>query len=89
MAIFVDKIAESHHLFGDPGRAREQSSEALTIGIVNNMPDAALVSTERQLFDLLLAAANTPIHLKFYALPTVARSEWGARPRRSPLLRRR
>ena len=46
------------------------------IGVVNNMPDGALVSTERQLFDLLLAAApDTPIHLKFYALPGVLRSE--------------
>jgi homoserine O-succinyltransferase/O-acetyltransferase len=78
MPIFVDNIGEGHHLFGNPGRARARPRDALVIGVVNNMPDGALVSTERQLFDLLLAAApDAPIHLKFYALPTVRRSEWG------------
>ncbi len=42
------------------------------------MPDGALVSTERQVFDLLRGAADgDQIHLRLYALPTVVRSEWG------------
>jgi len=78
MPIFVDHIGEGHHLFSNPGRAHVRPRDALLIGVVNNMPDGALVSTERQLFDLLLAAApDAPLHLKFYALPTVLRSEWG------------
>jgi homoserine O-succinyltransferase/O-acetyltransferase len=77
MPIFVDKITEGHHLFGDAGQPGARPQEALTIGIINNMPDGALVSTERQLFDLLRAAADDVlIHLKFYAIPTVLRSEW-------------
>jgi homoserine O-succinyltransferase len=78
MTVFVDNIVEGHHLFAEAGRARARPKEALTIGLVNNMPDGALVSTERQLFDLLRAAADGySIQLKFYALPTVVRSEWG------------
>src|SRR5262245_4593602 len=79
MPIFVDHIGEGHHLFSNPGRAHVRPRDALLIGVVNNMPDGALVSTERQLFDLLLAAApDAPLHLKFYALPSVLRSEWGS-----------
>ena len=51
----------------------------LVIGLVNNMPDAALRSTERQ-FHELLAAASSPgvtIHLKLIALPEVPRSDAG------------
>ncbi len=78
MVVFVDNIGEGHHLFAEAGHARERPKEALKIGLVNNMPDGALVSTERQLFDLLRAAVDGyPIQLKFYALPTVVRSKWG------------
>lgn len=49
----------------------------MTIGLVNNMPDAALVPTERQIFDLLDAASGEiPLRLRFYALPTVPRGDW-------------
>lgn len=76
MPIFVDNVAEGHHLYREPARVQARPPEAVTIGVVNNMPDGALVSTERQLFDVLLAAAaDTPIHLKFFALPTVLRAE--------------
>src|SRR5215831_13484502 len=77
MSVFVDNIVEEHHLFAEAGDAHARPKEALTIGLVNNMPDGALVSTERQIFDLLRTAADGyPIRLKFYALPTVVRSEW-------------
>jgi homoserine O-succinyltransferase/O-acetyltransferase len=50
----------------------------LTIGLVNNMPDAALESTERQFLELLRAAAGDhPVRLRLYALADVPRSETG------------
>ena len=39
-------------------RHRENRVECLDIGLINNMSDSALMSTERQLFDLLDAAAG-------------------------------
>jgi homoserine O-succinyltransferase len=48
----------------------------LTIGLLNNMPDAALCTTERQFGDLLRAAAgDTDIDLRPFALDGVARGE--------------
>jgi homoserine O-succinyltransferase/O-acetyltransferase len=48
----------------------------LTIGLVNNMPDAALQATERQFTRLLEAAAgNHLIHLHCFSLPSVTRSQ--------------
>jgi homoserine O-succinyltransferase len=49
---------------------------ALRIGLVNNMPDAALCATERQFGDLLSAAAgDTEIDLVLFSLAGVARGE--------------
>lgn len=54
---------------GDRGKAIE-------IGLVNNMPDAALLATERQFSNLLAAAAgNLDVRLHLYALSGVPRSE--------------
>jgi homoserine O-succinyltransferase len=55
---------------------RQSGSDAvLTIGLVNNMPDAALQATERQFTRLLQAAAgNKRIHLHCFSLPSVTRS---------------
>jgi homoserine O-succinyltransferase/O-acetyltransferase len=48
----------------------------IAIGIVNNMPDAALESTERQFIGLLAAAAGkTPVRVRLFALPGVPRGE--------------
>jgi homoserine O-succinyltransferase len=48
----------------------------IAIGIVNNMPDAALESTERQFIGLLAAAAGkTPVRVQLFALPGVPRGE--------------
>jgi hypothetical protein len=41
----------------DRSRRASPTRETLTIGLVNNMPDAALKSTERQFRDLLVRAA--------------------------------
>lgn len=45
------------------------------VGLVNNMPDSALESTETQFTRLLKAAAGTyTVRLRFYSLPEVARA---------------
>src|SRR5690348_13578181 len=51
----------------------------LSIGLVNNMPDAALEATERQFQTLLNEAADNDItvRLNFYSLPGVPRKEAG------------
>jgi homoserine O-succinyltransferase len=52
--------------------------DGLTIGLVNNMPDAALQTTERQFVALLGAAAGgIAVRLRPYALPDVPRTAWG------------
>ena len=46
------------------------------IGLVNNMPDPSLEATERQFSTLLSEAAEgVPVHLSFYAIPAIRRSE--------------
>jgi homoserine O-succinyltransferase len=56
--------------------ARESRAEPLEIGLVNNMPDAALEATERQFRALLDAAASdVSVRLTLYALPDVPRSD--------------
>ena len=48
----------------------------LTIGLINNMPDAALKATERQFIHLLTAASgNNRIHFHCFSLPSVKRSQ--------------
>jgi homoserine O-succinyltransferase len=52
----------------------------LELGLVNNMPDAALESTERQFVELLREAApDVPIRLRLFFLPDVPRAEAGHR----------
>src|SRR5690242_3542391 len=84
MPVLIDIDSQEHHL-----RSRGQSRgnyatspgkrlECLDIGLINNMPDAALMATERQLFDLLGAAAERLfVRLHFYTMETTPRSEWG------------
>ena len=45
----------------------------LTIGLLNNMPDAALCATERQFAGLLAEAAGMEVEIKLFALPGVRR----------------
>lgn len=57
---------------------RSRTGATLTIGLVNNMPDAALKTTEWQVRDLLSRAANRrAISLRVFALPEIPRSEAG------------
>ncbi len=61
---------------GDQFERRPESDQAtLTIGLINNMPDAALQATERQFTRLLQAAAPArQIRLHCFSLPSVERS---------------
>jgi homoserine O-succinyltransferase len=59
-------------------RSPGTGADGLTIGLVNNMPDAALEATERQFVALLGAAADgIEVRLRLYALPEVPRSDRG------------
>ena len=55
---------------------RGRASGGLTIALINNMPDAVLHVVERQFCNLLDAASTgLLVHLKFYNLPGIKRSE--------------
>jgi homoserine O-succinyltransferase len=50
--------------------------QCLDIGLINNMPDAALAGTERQFLSLFnVASSSIVVRLTFYALPEVPRSD--------------
>src|ERR1700689_3111844 len=58
--------------FGRP----QHADVDLTIGLINNMPDAALQATERQFMRLLRqAAGDIRIDFHCFALPSVHRSQ--------------
>jgi homoserine O-succinyltransferase len=57
----------------------DEPNGCIKIGLINNMSDEALKATERQFISLLeLASDNMPIHLSFYTLPGVPRSDFKA-----------
>jgi len=59
---------------------RESDANCIDIGLVNNMPSAALEATERQFRARLDAAADgTLVRLTVHALPDVPRTEVGQR----------
>jgi homoserine O-succinyltransferase len=71
MPLLLDHI----QLRSNVGRAAPHA-DSLEIGLVNNMPDAAIEATERQFVQLLDAAsAKTVVHLKLFSLPEVARAD--------------
>jgi len=54
--------------------ARASATPRLTIGLLNNMPDAALCAAERQFAGLLAEAADgVDVELRLFALPRVRR----------------
>src|SRR5713101_5328492 len=61
-------------------RFHQSNPTEIDIGLVNNMPDAALNATERQ-FEALLgrAAGDVAVSLTLYTLPEVPRTEFGLR----------
>src|ERR1700704_4192032 len=67
-----------------PVEFRESDANCIDIGLINNMPGAALEATERQFRILLDAAADDiVVRLTLYALPDVPRTEAGRRHVRS------
>ena len=59
---------------------REAHPDLLRIALINNMPDAALVDTEVQFYELLDAAAgDIAISLKLYSLPDLPHGDAGQR----------
>jgi homoserine O-succinyltransferase len=55
---------------------RHKADTVLTIGLINNMPDAALQATERQFKGLLKAAAgSTIVDLRYFSLREIKRTQ--------------
>jgi homoserine O-succinyltransferase len=85
MPVFVEIESSDHHLArGADNRAKaplislDAIDNCVNIGLINNMPDSALVSTERQIFEVLNAAAgDVPVRLRLYTLPEIPRNDWG------------
>lgn len=69
--------------FGHLGQTKHLAAPAklgsggqpLTVAIVNNMPDTALLATERQFTRLILQAAGVDAHIELYHIPTLPRGE--------------
>jgi homoserine O-succinyltransferase len=82
MPIFVDSNHFSAQMpGGKPSPAfYEGSSRCITLGLINNMPDAALEATERQFLSLLDSASDGMlIRVSRYMLPDVPRQETARR----------
>ena len=63
-----------------PVEFRQSDANCIDIGLINNMPGAALEATERQFRALLGAAADgIAVRLALYALPDVPRTDVGRR----------
>jgi homoserine O-succinyltransferase/O-acetyltransferase len=61
-----------------PLQRPERTSRCVTIGLLNNMAGAAFRATERQFISLLDSASEgIPIHVSFYILPGLSRTEAG------------
>jgi len=59
-------------------KAEGRAADELTIGLINNMPDAALEATEQQFTSLLDASSGRmPVRLRLFALPDVPRGDAG------------
>jgi homoserine O-succinyltransferase/O-acetyltransferase len=58
------------------GTKEFRAANCITIGLVNNMPDAAIESTERQFIDLIRAASSKVIvRLLLFSIPQIPRAE--------------
>jgi homoserine O-succinyltransferase/O-acetyltransferase len=69
MTVLVDTLPSSSE-----GLLRGRN--CITVGLVNNMPDAALVSTERQFTALMRAASSrVVVRLLLFAIPEMPRGE--------------
>jgi homoserine O-succinyltransferase/O-acetyltransferase len=58
------------------GNLKFTTDEPIVIGLVNNMPDAALQTTERQFRELLsVASRDRAVNLRLFSLPQLPRTE--------------
>ena len=88
MPVCLDGERSGHNLLAgaeclrgkSPVEFRESDASCIHIGLINNMPDAALEATERQFLALLDAAADgMVVRLTLYALPDVPRTDLARR----------
>ena len=84
MPVLINLQSDGHHLAPRIDETRAllgndaEPANCLNIGLINNMPDSALVSSERQLFELLTSAAGKLlVRLNLYTMETTARTAWG------------
>jgi homoserine O-succinyltransferase len=86
MPILVDRGQDGSQIIAGPPCASEPTGTTLQvdgvgwleIGLINNMPDAALEATEQQFLGLLAAAAGDRwCRVRFFSLPGVVRSQRG------------
>jgi homoserine O-succinyltransferase len=80
MPVLVDRGADGCHILAGPDSPvaprHPRGAEWIEIGLLNNMPETALESTEQQFLALLAAAAGASwVHLRFVQLPGVPRSD--------------
>jgi len=78
---YYQSFAAVEDLRGKPRpEFHEGAANCIDLGLVNNMPDSALETTERQVLKLLDAAADDIlVRWKLYSLPNVPRSDLGQR----------
>ena len=63
-----------------PPYLTERATTAIQIGIINNMPDSALKSTERQFIELLAAVSGeTQVRVSLFSLPQITRGDLARR----------
>src|SRR5690242_12005706 len=80
MPVLVDRGADGCHILAGPDSPaisrHRKAAEWIEIGLLNNMPEAALDGTEQQFLSLMGAAAGESwVHLRFFHLPGVPRSD--------------
>jgi len=76
--MMLPETRSSRNTFATTPAARfgHSAARCIDIGLVNNMPDAALEATERQFRTLLAAATDgVVVRLRLFALPGVPRSD--------------
>jgi homoserine O-succinyltransferase len=88
MPVYLDGNSSSHELLAhslrlggrSPAGLPNSAGRRIHIGLINNMPDAALEATERQFLTLLdSASGGVLVRLSLYALPDVPRNDAGRR----------
>jgi homoserine O-succinyltransferase/O-acetyltransferase len=80
MPVLVDRAAGGCNILAGPdgptASRHPKGAEWIEIGLLNNMPETALDGTEQQFLTLLAAAAGDSwVHLRFFELPGVPRSD--------------